>query len=220
MPERFSVDVARGQKVTAIAYAAPNAPVLVLAHGAGAPQTHPFMVEVATDLAACGVEVVTFDFVYTELKKRAPDKPALLEACWRAVLGDVRARSKGRRIFLGGKSMGGRIASMIAPDEEGLRGFVFLGYPLHPPGRPDQLRTKHLPGVKAPMLFVQGSKDAFGTPEELRPILAKLHAGTELYVVEGGDHSFKVPKSAGVSHKDVMTRVKDHVAEWVRARAR
>jgi predicted alpha/beta-hydrolase family hydrolase len=113
--------------------------------------------------------------------------------------------------------MGGRVASMIAPGEGDLAGLVFLGYPLHPPGKPQQLRAAHLPDVKAPMLFVQGARDAFGTPDELRPVLSKLHA--EIFVVEGGDHSFKVPKSAGVAQKDVMTRVKDHVAAWVRARA-
>jgi predicted alpha/beta-hydrolase family hydrolase len=219
VPERFSVDV-DGGKTTAIAYASKTrGPVLVLAHGAGAPQSHPFMVEMATDLAARGVEVVTFNFLYSEKKKRgAPDKPALLEACWRAVLRDVRERAHGRALLIGGKSMGGRIASMIAPGEADLTGLVLLGYPLHPPGKPQQLRVAHLPDVKAPMLFVQGARDAFGTPDELRPVVSELH-GTELFVVEGGDHSFKVPKSANVAQKDVMTRVKDHVAAWVRARA-
>ena len=224
MAEAFEVRV-EGDVVPARAYApeaAARAPILVLGHGAGAPQASPFMVEMARDLAARGIEVVTFDFVYTAKKKKAPDRAPLLEACYRAVVGAVRGRANGkaRALFLGGKSMGGRIASQIAPTEEGLAGLVFLGYPLHPPGKPEQLRSEHLPRVRAPMLFVQGSGDAFGTPAELRPILARLVNGTELFVVEGGDHSFNVPKKSGVSQVEVMTAVKDEVARWVHARAR
>jgi predicted alpha/beta-hydrolase family hydrolase len=115
--------------------------------------------------------------------------------------------------------MGGRIASQIAPTEEGLTGLVFLGYPLHPPGKPAQLRAKHLLALKAPMLFVQGARDAFGTPDELRPLLSELCFGTELYSVEGGDHSFRVPKNLG-PQAEVMNRAKDVVARWVLARAR
>jgi uncharacterized protein len=101
---------------------------------------------------------------------------------------------------VGGKSMGGRIASQVAgANGDDIAGLVFLGYPLHPPGRPDILRTKHLPDIDAPMLFVQGSRDAFGTPDELTPIIRNLTAPAELCVVEGGDHSFKVPKKAAVS---------------------
>jgi uncharacterized protein len=221
MAERFIVEI-DAERVTATAYAADGfarPPVLVLGHGAGAPQSHPFMVDVAAGLAARGVEVVTFDFVYTEKRRRAPDKPALLEGCYSAVVEAVRARSGGRPLLLGGKSMGGRIASQIAPRHPGLAGLVFLGYPLHPPGKPEAQRAKHLGAIDAPMLFVQGSRDAFGTPDELRPILRALKAA-ELFVVDGGDHSFRVPKKSGASQADVMTRVMDEVARWVRAKGR
>jgi uncharacterized protein len=217
----FTIDVGDGDTVTALRYAVPRAkkagaPVLVLAHGAGAPQSHPFMVEMATGLAARGVTTITFDFVYTEKKRKLPDKAPRLESCWRAVLGAVRAKEKksGAAILIGGKSMGGRIASMIAPTEVGLAGLVFLGYPLHPPGNPAKLRAAHLPSVKAKMLFVQGEKDAFGTPAELAPILKKLPA--KVVVVKGGDHSFKVPKRGGVSQADTMARVMDEVAAFAR----
>jgi uncharacterized protein len=222
---RFRVDVGEGEKVTAIRYAAKGkgGPVLVLAHGAGAPQSHPFMVAAATGLAARGVTVVTFDFLYTEKKKKLPDKAPRLEACWRAVLRAVRKREPGAAILLGGKSMGGRMASHIAAGEgaeKGVAGLVFLGYPLHPPAKPAALRAAHLPKVTAPMLFVQGEKDAFGTPAELAPVLAAIpHA--RVVVVPGGDHSFKVPKrGGGATQADAIARVLDEVAAFAKERAK
>jgi predicted alpha/beta-hydrolase family hydrolase len=194
---------------------------LILAHGAGAGQLHPFMVGYANALAALGVDVVTFNFPYMDAKRRVPDAAAVLENCYRTVIGAVRrdVASAGRALFIGGKSMGGRIASQVAAGGiSDLAGLVFLGYPLHPPGRPDRLRAAHLSDVKAPMLFVQGSRDAFGTPNELRPIAAPLHPPAEIYVVENGDHSFKVPRRSGVPQGDVHRAIQDHVAAWLRGR--
>ncbi len=156
------------------------------------------MMRFATELAARGINAVTFNFLYTEQGRRIPDTNNKLEACFRAVIETVRQKKIDRgTLVIGGKSMGGRIASQIAaagsPDVEGL---VFLGYPLHPPGKVDQLRAMHLSDIKVPMLFVQGSRDPFGTPDELRPIIKTLKAPADLYVVEGGDHSFKVLKRA------------------------
>ncbi len=114
--------------------------------------------------------------------------------------------------------MGGRIASQVAANNVGnLAALVFLGYPLHPPGRTDRLRAAHLAAITAPMLFVQGSRDAFGTPDELQPIIKPLDAPADLYVVEGGDHSFKVLKSAGVAQQDVYRSIQDRIATWLRA---
>jgi hypothetical protein len=207
-----------GARTTALAYpaeqAAERAPLLVLAHGAGADQRHPFMVSVAEGLARRGVDVVTFNFSYTEERRRAPDRNDALEACWRSVLDQVRARARGP-LFIGGKSMGGRIASQIAAkDAAGMRGLVFLGYPLHPPGRPSQLRDEHLPAIAVPMLFVQGSRDAFGTPEELAPVVARCRAAT-VHVVEGGDHSFAVPKRSGLAAARILSGVLDAIVAWV-----
>ncbi len=190
----------------------------VLAHGAGAPQTHPWIVAMAKAISAHGLDVVTFNFLYAETKRRAPDRNDVLEATWRAVLDAVRARPDlaAKRVFIGGKSMGGRIATQLAatPAAGDLAGLVLLGYPLHPPGKPGQLRAAHLPRVRAPMLFVQGSRDAFGTPDELAPIVARLSAGTRLYVVEGGDHSLSLPKSRGESPDQVRARVADEIATF------
>jgi predicted alpha/beta-hydrolase family hydrolase len=221
MAARFSFGV--GDKTTtALSYAADRAgATLILAHGAGAPQTHPWMVKAATAISARGIDVVTFNFLYTETRRRAPDRNDVLEATWMAAIDAVRSRSPGKRLFLGGKSMGGRIATQVAAKlarEADLAGLVLLGYPLHPPGKPEQLRTAHLPRVAAPMLFVQGSRDSFGTPEELRPVLAGLAKGTRLVVVDGGDHSFARPKSSGQTLDDTLAHVAGEVAQFIASR--
>ena len=192
---------------------------LILGHGAGAGQTSDFIVSFATELALRGIDVVTFNFLYSEQGRHVPDANDRLEACWRAVIDAVRKHRKFRHdeLAIGGKSMGGRIASQVAASGVGhLTGLVFLGYPLHPPGRPDRLRAKHLSDIKAPMLFVQGSRDAFGIPAELRPIITQLEPAADLYVVEGGDHSFKVPKRFGIRQEDVYGGILDHIAAWLR----
>jgi uncharacterized protein len=215
------VALAGGGRVTSVTYAATKgASRLVLAHGAGANQLHPFMVRIATGLAERGVEVTTFDFPYMQAGRRLPDPLAKLESCFRDVLADVRSRSGGP-LFLGGKSMGGRIASYVAaspvsPDAPPISGLVFLGYPLHPPGKPDNLRSDHFSRIQAPMLFVQGSRDAFGTPEELRVVLTGHGGRADIHAVALGDHSFKVPKRAGQSEGDVFSAVLERVAGFVR----
>ena len=146
---------------------------LILAHGAGAPQRHPFMVAFAHGLSERGLDVLTFNFLYTEQRRKVPDRMPQLAACYRAAIDVARAEiaSARERLFIGGKSMGGRAATHVAAEDAALTlaGIVLLGYPLHPPGRPDQLRDAHLPNVGRPMLFVQGTRDTFGTPAELKP---------------------------------------------------
>jgi predicted alpha/beta-hydrolase family hydrolase len=208
-------------RVTALIYPAAGS-LLVLAHGAGASQSSPFMVHAASYLASRGVEVATFNFVYTSKKKKVPDSPALLEATYRAVLEALRPHAKGRALFLGGKSMGGRIASHIAATETGVRGLVFLGYPLHPPGKPrDEStppRAQHLFAVPCPMLFVQGTRDVFGTPDDLRPLLGSLAGGSAIHSVLGGDHSFAVLKKSGLSQAETTGAALDAVVSWLAER--
>jgi predicted alpha/beta-hydrolase family hydrolase len=221
MSEQIAVEIAPGQKVTATIYPAAKPKragiTLILGHGAGAGQSSAFMVSFATALLGRGIDTVTFDFLYMEQGRRLPDSKDKLEACYRAVIEAV-ARRKPGRLAIGGKSMGGRIASQVAAgDAPQVAGLVLLGYPLHPPGKPDQLRTKHLPSIKAPMLFVQGSRDTFGTPDELRPILKKLKAQAELFEVAGGDHSFKVLKRAGVSQEETYQAVLERIEQRLRA---
>jgi len=189
--------------------------LLVLAHGAGAGQQHPFIVQMARGFAARRVNVVTFDFPYMHQGRRMPDKAPVLESCFRAVIQTVREWKPeiSQRLFLGGKSMGGRIATHLAADGlEGLKGTLALGYPLHPPGKPAQLRVKHLPAISTPVLIIQGERDAFGTPDELRPILDTMPAPVRLHVVAGGDHSLVV---RGRPREEVYAEVLDVAAGWM-----
>jgi predicted alpha/beta-hydrolase family hydrolase len=227
MPERFIFEIAPSEPISALVYQAPAVAEvsLILGHGAGAGQNSAFMVKFAAALAERGIETITFNFAYTEAGRRVPDRNDRLEAAWRRVIAAYRSGEFGthaRRLAIGGKSMGGRIASQVAAAEgksngEGIAGLVFLGYPLHPPGRPDKLRSAHLPQIRAPMLFVQGSRDTFGTPEELAPILETLNAPAELTVIEDGDHSFKVRKTAPLSQAAVFDFILDTVERWLRA---
>jgi uncharacterized protein len=195
---------------------AKDAPLLVLAHGAGAGERHPFMVTMANGLAERGVEVVTFEFPYMREKRKVPDKAPVLEAAFRDVVAESGGQS--RKLFIGGKSMGGRIATHLAAQRlDGLRGVVALGYPLHPPGKPDQPRVAHLTDIRVPMLIVQGERDSFGTPAELRPVIATLPSRVTLHVVAQGNHSLGVPRSAGVSQKDVYASVLDTIASWIQS---
>lgn len=224
MPEPFRVPIEGGEGGSAIAYGAAAGRgagiTLILGHGAGVGQSSAFMVDFATALAARGIDVLTFNFPYMEEGRRLPDSNDRLEACYRSVIATVRRQrtSEHHALAIGGKSMGGRIASQVAAGAGGLSGIVMLGYPLHPPGKPRQLRVRHLPKIAAPMLFVQGSRDTFGTPEELQAVLAQLPLA-ELYLVENGDHSFKVPKRAGVPQDAIYARIQDKIADWLRALA-
>jgi predicted alpha/beta-hydrolase family hydrolase len=217
--ERYTVSLAAGGHVTAIRYAPaePRVGELVLAHGAGANQLHAFMVGTAEGLARRGVETTTFNFSYTEEGRRAPDPAPKLQACFRDVVSAVRARgARERPLFLGGKSMGGRMASHLgAEGEPNVAGLVFLGYPLHPPGKPEQERSKHLPRITAPMLFVQGTRDPFGTPDELAPVLARLPAKVVVFPIDQGGHSFEVPKRAGRTQEEILDAIWDRIAAFV-----
>jgi len=229
-PDRFSVPTGDAGAVTALAYASRTAAnvwaTLVLAHGAGAGQTSPFIVSFAAGLAARGLDVITFNFAYTEQGRRAPNRTPRLETCYRAVVETARANRPEmatRPLLIGGKSMGGRIASQIAatPDDDpagtgselDVAGLVLLGYPLHPPGRPDRMRDAHLQRIGVPMLVVQGSRDSFGTPDELRPVLARLPAA-RLHVVEGGDHSFNIRRTSAPPRERVYATVMDKIVRW------
>lgn len=184
---------------------------LILAHGAGAGQKSPFMVEFARGMAARGVTTATFDFPYMAARRKIPDRAPVLEDAWRHAIDEARPALHGLPLFIGGKSMGGRIASHIgAQGYPGVAGLIFLGYPLHPPGKPEQRRDAHLPSVAAPMLFVQGSRDPFGTSAEIAAIVPSLPHAT-LQEVPGGDHSFKTP-----GRKATLEPIMDAVAAWIR----
>jgi len=227
--ENLTVHVNDKEAVTALLYPADKknraGVTVVLGHGAGAGQTSGFMRMFAKGLAARGLDVMTFNFVYMEQGRSVPDQKHKLEGCFRAVIETAlkQRKLKNNRVVLGGKSMGGRIASqvMAGEDREALAndvvGLVFLGYPLHPPGNPAKLRVEHLERIKKPMLFVQGTRDALGTPDEIKPFLKNLRPSAKIHEIEGGDHSFKAPKKFGLSQDQIFETSMDEIDRWVRS---
>ena len=189
---------------------------LVLAHGAGAGQKSTWMVKAAQALSGRGISVFTFDFPYMATGRKVPDKAPVLEASWREALEEARTQARSLPMFIGGKSMGGRIATHIAAQGvANVSGVVLLGYPLHPPGQPQKRRDAHLPDIKIPMLFVQGAKDTFGNEEEMSALLPSLRKA-KLHIVPGGDHSFRVnggAQAVQAAFDDVILAVD----AWIRA---
>jgi predicted alpha/beta-hydrolase family hydrolase len=210
-----------GAGTTALVYAAEHraSAALILGHGAGAGQHSTFMVDFARALSELDLDVITFNILYTEQKRKLPDKGPVLEDCYRAVIDTVRGQleSARRTLFIGGKSMGGRIATQVAAGDAALpvAGIVLLGYPLHPPGQPQKMRDAHLPAVKRPMLFVQGSRDAFGTPDELAPIVARLAPVPTVCAIANADHSFKLSRKDPVRQAEIYADIQRTVARWV-----
>ena len=172
----------------------------LFAHGAGGPMRSAWMARVARAIAANGIRVVRFEFPYMAEKRKAPDREPVLLDAWREA---IRAHAAAKKLFIGGKSMGGRMASMVA-DEMKVRGLVCFGYPFHPPGRPDRLRTKHLEQLATPTVIVQGTRDPFGTPEDVARYELSSAIGVEW--LEDGDHSFKPRASSGVTEADNIAR--------------
>jgi hypothetical protein len=189
---------------------------LILAHGAGNDMHSPFLNHVHERLADRGVLTVKFNFPYKERGGKAPDRTPVLEATWRAVAAAVRADALApARLFLGGKSMGGRMATHLAAAGEACAGLVLLGYPLHPARKPERLRDEHLPRIACPMLFIEGTRDPLCDLDLLRGILKTLPAPVQLHVIDGGDHSFKPPKRMGRAEPEVWDEIVTVTAEWM-----
>ena len=216
-PRRFAVDNGSVSGAVTLPTEPRRNATAVVAHGAGTAMDHPFLVAFTDGLADRGVAAVRFNFPYTERGDRAPDRAPVLEGCYRAVLRAVRDDpALSGRLIIGGKSMGGRMASHLAAAGEAVDGLLFLGYPLHPAGRPQQLRAAHLPRITAPMLFLTGTRDALCPLEALRPVLAGLPSAT-LHVVDDGDHSFAVRKKSGRTPADVMDELLSATCAWLDA---
>jgi predicted alpha/beta-hydrolase family hydrolase len=189
----------------------PSAPVLGFGHGAGAGLEHPWMVRVGQGLAARGVHVVTFNFPYKTAGRSVPDPGPVLESAFADVWKSAGAR------FAGGKSMGGRIGSQAAARklfDPAPAGLVFFGYPLHPPGRPSQRRDRHLPDVGCPMLFLHGTRDQFGSPDEMTTLAASLGSSATLELIDGGDHSLVRPKREDPGGS-ALEHAMDVAAKWM-----
>lgn len=203
----------------------PAAPTLVFGHGAGAGQEHPWIVRVAKGMAERGVRVVTFNFPYRADGRKLPDQAPVLETAFQAVWTEVVAADRqagrsGGRYFAGGKSMGARISSQAAANggfSPAPAGLVFFGYPLHPPAKPDQRRDRHLPQVAMPMLFLHGTRDPFGSTDEMRALVDRLTSAS-LEIIPGGDHSLAASKRDDPDRRS-LDRAMDVAAAWMIKRA-
>jgi predicted alpha/beta-hydrolase family hydrolase len=217
-PLRFGVGD-RGEVSALLCRPAKARRLLVLAHGAGAGMSHPFMAKMAEELAGVGIATLRYQFPYAEERRRVPDPPGVLTA---TVVAAVRAAAKaapGLPLLAGGKSMGGRMTSQGAAQLplEGVRGLVFFGFPLHPPGKPGTKRADHLAKVTIPMLFLQGTRDALADLTLLRPVCARLGSRATLHVIETADHAFHVLKSSGRTDEQVLRELAETAASWAEA---
>jgi predicted alpha/beta-hydrolase family hydrolase len=191
--------------------------LLVFAHGAGADMQHKFMEEVSQKLASRTIATLRYQFPYMEKGNKAPDSEGSLTDTVRAAVAAAKKHAGDLPLLAGDKSMGGRMTSLAAAKAplDGVRGLVFFGFPLHAPGKASAARGEHLTRVTAPMLFLQGSRDSFADLKLLKPLCSRLGKRAELFVIEGGDHSFHMLKSSGRSDDEVLNEAADKTAAWI-----
>ena len=188
----------------------------VLAHGAGAGMRHPFLESISQGLAERSIATLRYQFPYMEQRARRPDPPAVAATTVRAAVMEAARVAPGLPLVAGGKSFGGRMTSTAQAEAPlpGVRGLVFLGFPLHPPGRPGDSRAEHLARVQIPVLFLQGTRDEFAELKLLQPVVKRLGERATLHLVEGGDHSFHVLKRSGRTDTEVMGELAGRIADW------
>jgi uncharacterized protein len=216
--ESITVELPDAQRVSGLLMVPPGARACyVLAHGAGAGMAHPFMAQVSAGLAERGVASLRYQFPYMERRAKRPDPPALAQAAVRAAVKEAARRLPAFALIAGGKSFGGRMTSQAqaAAALPGVRGLAFLGFPLHPAGKPSDERARHLADVRVPMLFMQGSRDALADLQLLRPVIERLRDRASLHVFEDADHSFHVPARSGRRDADVRRELLDALAAWI-----
>jgi uncharacterized protein len=189
--------------------------IVFLAHGAGNDMKTDFMTHFATRLSESGLAVCRFNFPYAERGRKTPDREAVLENTYREVVEATLDRARARRLVLGGKSMGGRIASQVVASGVPADALVFLGYPLHPPGKPERMRDAHLKAITIPMLFVEGTRDPFCPLDTLERVRSTLRAPTDVVVVEDGDHSLKTRTSSGRSPVAAWDEAALALTSWI-----
>jgi len=216
--EPLTFELENAQRVSGLLIVPPGARACyVFAHGAGAGMAHPFMAQVAAGLAERGIASLRYQFPYMERRAKRPDPPALAQATVRAAVAQARRELPNLPLIAGGKSFGGRMTSQaqsLAP-LPGVRGLAFLGFPLHPAGKPSEERARHLFDVRVPMLFLQGSRDALADLALLRPVIDRLGERASLHVFEEADHSFHVPVRSGRRDADVRRDLLDALAAWI-----
>ncbi len=216
--QSLKLDIANAASVSALLLRPENARACyVFAHGAGAGMSHPSMETVATGLCDRSIATLRYQFPYMEKGSKRPDAPAVAHAAVRAAVAEAARRCAGLPLIAGGRSFGGRMTSQaqaIAP-LPGIRGLAFLGFPLHPAGKPSVERAKHLSGITIPMLFLQGSRDSLAEMSLLEPVVKGLGGLASLHVVEEADHSFHVLARSGRNNREVMNEVLDALSAWV-----
>jgi predicted alpha/beta-hydrolase family hydrolase len=192
--ESGDIRIEVGDGTVSGAFARPAEPfaTLIVAPGAGSSFDHPFLTGFTRALNEAGVATLRFNFPYREAGRRLPDRAPIAVAAWRAARATAADRSPGLPVFAAGKSFGGRMASMAVAEGMPAAGLVLLGYPLHPPGKPEQTRDQHLYGLSLPMLFLQGTRDPFAAPAELTPVVARIGAAARLLLIDEANHSFEV----------------------------
>lgn len=207
-------------QVSALLMLPPDAWLLyILAHGAGAGMRHRFLESVSAALADRGIGTLRYQFPYMEAGGRRPDPPRVLQATVRAAAAKAAEMASGLPLIAGGKSLGGRMTSAAAAATPlpGVRGLVFLGFPLHPPGQPGTSRADHLDRVDIPMLFIQGTRDEFARLDLITDVTEELEPNATLHMVDDGDHSFGVLKRSGRAPAEVLSEITDAIAQWSRA---
>jgi len=217
-PRALTIAVGQSTAVSALLTLPPHARAcFVLAHGAGAGMTHAFMTAVAAGLAERGVATLRYQFPYMEKGSRRPDLPAVAHAAVRAAVVAAAENCQGLPLVAGGKSFGARMTSQAQAKAPltGVRGLAFLGFPLHPAGKPSSDRADHLSDVKIPMLFLQGTSDKLAELDLLKPVMKKLGARATLHLIEHADHSFHVPARSGRKDSDVMAEALDAFVAWI-----
>jgi predicted alpha/beta-hydrolase family hydrolase len=217
-PQPVSIAINEAQRVSGLLQAPDRARACyVLAHGAGAGMSHPFLTAIASGLAERGIATLRYQFPYMEHGTKRPDTPKVAHATVRAAVLEASRLLPDLALFAGGKSFGGRMTSQAqaASAMTGVRGLVFLGFPLHPPGRPSEERASHLFEVQIPMLFLQGARDDFANLELLEPLCRKLSARATLHLFQEADHSFHVPARSGRMDSEVRAELLDTLADWI-----
>jgi predicted alpha/beta-hydrolase family hydrolase len=189
--------------------------VFVCAHGAGGNMNDRGLVQTANALRERGFGVVRFNFLYKERKSGRPDPMPRLKECYAAVVARARQELNPKTLIIGGRSMGGRAASMLAADGFDCNGLLLLAYPLHPPGQPEKLRDAHLPAIKVPVICFNGTRDPFCTPSLMEQVLKRVTTKWEMHWVEGADHSFHVPKASGKTDAQVVAEIADASRAWL-----
>lgn len=191
--------------------------ILIIAPGAGKDMNSEFISTLHEGIAEQNILTVKFNFPYLEQGRAAPNSPSVLEDTWLAVIAEVMAKTTfpRKKIFLSGKSMGGRYATLLAAKTDGFAGIILYGYPLHAPGRPNKPRSEDLNSIHSPMLFFQGSRDSLCKLEVFKPILAHVPAHPDLHVIEGADHSFKMPKRIERSAASIRQELVKKSVEWI-----